>query len=87
MIPPSVSARVTSSRLNPQVTTTITTSAPTSGENDPQVEMIQGVNVGYHPVEQLTLAKARQPRRREGEQFAEGENAQVLQHAKGSVSG
>ncbi|SSL98221.1 Uncharacterised protein [Klebsiella pneumoniae] len=47
--------------------------------------MIQGVNVGHHPVEQLTLAKARQPRRREGEQFAEGENAQVLQHAKGSV--
>ena len=47
--------------------------------------MIQGVDVGDYAVEQFPLAKARQPRRREGEQFAEGEDAQVLQHAEGGI--
>lgn len=47
--------------------------------------MIQGVNVGYYLVEQFILVKVCQFCWREGEQFVEGENVQVLQYVKGSV--
>ena len=40
--------------------------------------MIQGVDVGDHPVEEFTLTKTRQPGRGEGEQLTEGKHPQML---------
>ena len=44
--------------------------------------MIQGVDIRNHTVEQFPLTKTRQPGRGEGQQFTEGVNAQMLQHAE-----
>ncbi len=47
--------------------------------------MIECIDIRYHTVEQFALAKTRQPGRGEREQFAEGIDTQVLQHAERRV--
>ena len=53
--------------------------------NHAQVKVIQRVNVRHHAVKQFALTKTRQPGRGEGQQFAEGIDTQVLQHAESGV--
>ena len=50
-----------------------------------QIEMIQGIDIGNHPVEQLALTKTRQPGWGERQQLAEGKDPQVLQDAEGGI--
>ncbi len=47
--------------------------------------MIERINIRHHAVEQFALTIARQSGRGEGQQFAEGVNAQMLQHAESRV--
>ena len=47
--------------------------------------MIERINIRHHAVEQFALTIARQSGRGEGQQFAEGVYAQMLQHAESRV--